>query len=72
MLVRRSKKKTLGPWVAHLRMTVYKDIGKLSSSQSQAMNIDSFIKTLYGKVSHSYVDRNNRMLNLNISLYKTM
>ena len=46
MLVRRSKKKALGPWVAHLRMTVYKGIGKLSSSQSPAMNFDTLIVLL--------------------------
>ena len=33
-------KRALGPWVAHLRMIVYKGIGKHSSSQSQAMNFD--------------------------------
>ena len=29
-----------GPWVTHLRVTVYKGIGKQSSSQSPAMNLD--------------------------------
>ena len=29
------------PWNDHLRMTVYKGIGKHSSSQSPAMNFDS-------------------------------
>ena len=29
-----------GPWVAHMKMTVYKGIGQHISSQSQAMNCD--------------------------------
>ena len=33
-------KRALGPWVAHLRMAVYKGIGKHSSSQSPDMNFD--------------------------------
>ena len=33
-------KRALGPWVAHLRMTVYKGIGKHSSTQSPAINFD--------------------------------
>ena len=32
-------KRALGPWVAHLRMTVYKGIGKHRSSQSPATNL---------------------------------
>ena len=33
-------KRALGPWVAHLKMTVNKGTGKHSSFQSPAMNFD--------------------------------
>ena len=38
--------------VAHLRMTVYKGIGKHSSSQSPAMNFDRSAVTIYIKTLH--------------------
>ena len=34
------QEKALGPWVAQLRKTIYKGIGKHSSSKSPAMNFD--------------------------------
>ena len=40
VLARLKNKRALWPWVAHLRMTVYKGIGEHSSSQSPAMNFD--------------------------------
>ena len=52
-------KRALGPWVAHLRMTVYKGIGKHSSSQSPAMNFDGSAVSL--RVNMGYVDKINRM-----------
>ena len=50
-----------------LRMTLYKDIAKHSSSQSSAMmfiNQQFHYKALHGKVSIYYVDKRHRMLTL--------
>ena len=33
-------KRVLGPWVAHLKITVYEGIGKHSSTLSATMNFD--------------------------------
>ena len=51
------------PWVAHLRMTVYKGIGKYSSSQSPAMNFDRSAVSI--RLNMGYVDKINRMQNIN-------
>ena len=37
---KKQNKRALWPWVAHLRMNVYKSIGKHRSYQSPAMNFD--------------------------------
>ena len=50
---------TRGPWVAHLRITVYKGIGKHSSSQGPAMNFDRSAVLL--RLDMGYVDKFNRM-----------
>ena len=55
----KKNKRAIGPWVAHLRMTVYKGIGKHSSSQSLAMNFDRSAVSL--RLNMSYVDKINRM-----------
>ena len=52
-------KRTFGPWIAHLRMTVYKGIGKHSSSQSPTMNFDRSAASI--RLNKGYVDKNNRM-----------
>ena len=36
----KTNKRVLGPWVARLRVTVYKGIRKHSATQSPAMNFD--------------------------------
>ena len=46
-------------WFSHLRMTVYKSIGKHSSSQSPAMNFDRSEVSL--RLYIGYVDKINRM-----------
>ena len=50
-----------GPWalVAPLRMTVFKDIGEHSFSQSPAMNYDRSAVSL--RLNMGYVDKINRM-----------
>ena len=50
---------TRGPWDAHLRMTVYKGIGKHSSSKSPAMNFDRSAVSL--RLKMGYVDKINKM-----------
>ena len=52
-------KRALGPWVAHLRMTVYKGVGEHSSSQSPAMNFDRSAVSL--RLNKAYLDKINRM-----------
>ena len=47
------------PWVTHLRMDVSKGIGKHSSSQRPAMNIDRSAVTL--RLNKGYIDKINRM-----------
>ena len=51
--------RVLGLWVTHLRMTVYKGIGKHSSSQSLAMDCDRSAVSL--RLNIGYVDKINRM-----------
>ena len=59
MKIITQNKRALGPWVAHLRMTVYKCIGKLSSSQNPAMN---FYRSAVSLILYmDYVDKINRM-----------
>ena len=48
-------KRTLVPWVPHLRMTVYKGLGKHSYSQSPAMNFDRSAVSL--RLCMDYVDK---------------
>ena len=43
---------TRGPWVAHLRMTVYKGIGKHSSTQSPVINFDRSVGSLRLYMAH--------------------
>ena len=52
-------KRALGPWVAHMRMTVYKGIGKHSSTQSPAINFDRSAVSL--RLYIGYVDKTNRV-----------
>ena len=52
---KRINKRALG----HLRMTVYKGVGKHSSSQSPAMNCDRSAVSL--RLYMDYVDKINRM-----------
>ena len=52
-------KRALGPWVAHLRMTVYKGIEEQSSSESPAMNFDRSAVSL--RLNMGYIDKINRM-----------
>ena len=52
-------KRALGHRVARLRMTVYKGIGKPSSSQSQTINFDRSALSL--RLNMGYVDKINRI-----------
>ena len=61
MLYIHWNKRALGPWFAHLRMTVHMGIGKHSSSQSPAMNFDRSAISLRLKINMGYVDKINRM-----------
>ena len=63
MGIKSKNKRALGPWFAHLRMTVYKGIGRHSSSQSPVMNFDRSAVSL--RRNMGYVDKINRMYNLN-------
>ena len=54
-----TNKRSLGPWVAHLRMTVYKVIRDQSSSQSQTMSFDRSVVSL--RPNMGYVDKINRI-----------
>ena len=54
-----SNKRALGPWVAHLRKTVYKGVGEHSSSQSPAMSFDRSAISL--RLTKAYADKTNRM-----------
>ena len=56
-------KRALGPWVAHLKMIVYKGKGKHSSSQSLAMNLDR-LAVSYG-LKIGYADKIVRLSKLN-------
>ena len=58
-MVTNADKRTLGPWIDHLGMTVYKDIGKHSSLQSQAMNFDRSAVSI--RLNVDYVNKINRM-----------
>ena len=53
-------KTVLGPWVAHLRLTVYNGIGKHSSSRSPAMNFDRSAETSL-RLYMDYTDKINMM-----------
>ena len=56
--------------MAHLRMTVFKGIGKYSSSQSPPLNFDRSAVSI--RLYMDYVDKINRMQNLELSLYNLM
>ena len=52
-------KRALGPWVTHLRITVYKGLGEHSSSQSPTMNF--YRSAVLLSVNVGYADKINRM-----------
>ena len=61
----KHNKRALGPWVPHLRMTVYKGIGEQSSSQSPATCLNFDILAVSLRLNMGYVDKINRMYNFN-------